>query len=118
MTDQRGASAGDYRAPLFLAWQLTNSCQGRCLHCCEESGPDRAWPKELSRDEALTLARNIVKLGIPYVVFGGGEPLGVPHFWEICEILHGGEVAVKIETDGRLLDDSAIARPKSARRRP
>ena len=30
-----------------------------------------------SRDEALDLARRIVESGIPYVAFGGGEPLGV-----------------------------------------
>ena len=74
---------GDYRAPLFLAWQLTNRCTSRCLHCCEESGPEKRWKDEMSREQALGLAREIVELGIPYVAFGGGEPLGVPHVWEV-----------------------------------
>jgi MoaA/NifB/PqqE/SkfB family radical SAM enzyme len=75
----RGRSVDEYRAPLFLAWQLTNRCNARCIACCEESGPDKAWADELAPHEALDLARRIAEAGIPYVAFGGGEPLGVPH---------------------------------------
>jgi len=52
---------------------------------------------ELRRDEALDLARRV---GEFYAAFGGGEPLGVPHCWELFEILAGHGVALKIETDG------------------
>ena len=45
----QGRSVDEYRAPLFLAWQLTNRCAFRCITCCEESGPDKAWRDELSR---------------------------------------------------------------------
>jgi len=105
-----GRSAGEYRAPLFVAWQLTNRCQARCLACCEESGPDRAWRDELSRPEALEVARAISAAGIPYVAFGGGEPLGVPHAWEIFEILSASGVALKLETDGVAIDEAAADR--------
>jgi len=95
-----GRSVDEYRAPLFIAWQLTNRCEARCIACCEESGPDAQWRDEFSREEALGLAREIVQSGTPYVAFGGGEPLSVPHCWEIFEILRLGEVALKIETNG------------------
>jgi len=102
----RGASVDDYQAPLFIAWQLTNRCTARCLHCCEESGPDNAWPDELTEKEALKLARDIADRGIPYAAFGGGEPLGVPHVWEVFRILASGGVELKIETDGLRIDDA------------
>ncbi|HEY7239948.1 MAG TPA: radical SAM protein [Burkholderiales bacterium] len=105
-----GRAVEEYRAPLFLAWQLTNRCGARCIACCEESGPDRAWRDELSRDEALELARRIVDDGIPYVAFGGGEPLGAPHCWEIFERLAAGGVALKIETDGSRIDERGAER--------
>ena len=99
-----GRTVDDYAAPLFLAWQLTNRCSGRCLACCEESGPDKAWRDELSRDEALDLAGAICAAGIQYVAFGGGEPLGVAHSWERFERLAAGGVALKLETDGSRID--------------
>jgi MoaA/NifB/PqqE/SkfB family radical SAM enzyme len=101
---------GDYGAPLFLAWQLTNRCTGRCLHCCEESGPDKAWADEMDRGQCLSLARQIVENGIAYVAFGGGEPMGSPYVWEVFETLAKGGVEIKIETNGLDLDDSAVKR--------
>lgn len=101
----KGSSVFDYNAPLFLAWQLTNRCTGRCLHCCEESGPDKAWPDELSEKRALRLAEEIVELGIPYVAFGGGEPLGVPFSWKIFQILTKGGTELKLETNGLDIDE-------------
>jgi len=105
VSNQRGASVGDYRAPLFLAWQLTNRCRANCLTCCEESGPDNAWPDELAEDEALSFACRIVEAGIQYAAFGGGEPLAVPHFWKIARILSSSGVELKLETNGLPIDD-------------
>lgn len=105
-----GRAVDEYRAPLFFAWQLTNRCGARCIACCEESGPDKAWRDELNRAEALDLARRIVDFGIPYVAFGGGEPLGAPHCWELFELLSAGGIALKIETDGTRIDDAAADR--------
>ena len=53
----RGRTVDDYDAPLFIAWQLTNRCSARCIACCEESGPDKAWGDELTRAEAVDMAR-------------------------------------------------------------
>ena len=104
------ASIEDFSAPLFVAWQLTNRCSGRCFACCEESGPDKSWPDELGREEAIGVARQIAETGIPYVAFGGGEPMRVPYVWEIFQTLSDGGVAIKIETDGGELDDAAVER--------
>jgi MoaA/NifB/PqqE/SkfB family radical SAM enzyme len=106
----QGRSVDEYRAPLFVAWQLTNRCSARCIACCEESGPDKAWGDELRRDEALELARRIAESGVPYVAFGGGEPLGVAHCWDLFEILAAAGIALKIETDGSRIDAAAADR--------
>ena len=106
----QGRSVDEYRAPLFIAWQLTNRCSARCITCCEESGPDEAWGDELRREEALALAQRIVDLGVPYVAFGGGEPLSVPFCWDLFERLTEGGVSIKLETDGSRIDDAAADR--------
>ncbi|MEO8673997.1 MAG: radical SAM protein [Casimicrobiaceae bacterium] len=105
-----GRAVDEYRAPLFFAWQLTNRCSARCIACCEESGPDKAWRDELARDEALDVARRIADEGIPYVAFGGGEPLGAPHCWDIFELLAGAGVSLKLETDGSRIDAAGADR--------
>ncbi|MBK5922133.1 hypothetical protein CCR80_13915 [Rhodothalassium salexigens] len=110
-----GATIEDFSAPLFIAWQLTNRCSGRCMACCEESGPDKGWPDELTRDEAVRVAQEIVDAGIPYVAFGGGEPMGIPHVWDIFETLNKGGAALKIETDGQYIDAEAVQRLKDLR---
>jgi MoaA/NifB/PqqE/SkfB family radical SAM enzyme len=106
----QGCSVEEYRAPLFVAWQLTNRCGAHCIACCEESGPDKAWSDELGREEALELAGRIVAFGVPYVAFGGGEPLGVPFCWELFELFAAAGVSVKLETDGSRIDDTAADR--------
>jgi MoaA/NifB/PqqE/SkfB family radical SAM enzyme len=106
----QGRSVDEYRAPLFIAWQLTNRCEARCITCCEESGPGNAWRDELTRDEALDLARRIADFGVVYVAFGGGEPLGVAHCWDLLELLAERRVCLKIETDGGRIDDAAADR--------
>ena len=106
----QGRSVEEYGAPLFLAWQLTNRCSARCIACCEESGPDKAWGDELTRVEAIVLAQRITQAGIPYVAFGGGEPLSVSHCWEIFDCLAAAGVSLKLETDGSRIDDAAADR--------
>jgi len=103
-------SVDEYRAPLFVAWQLTNRCRARCIACCEESGPDKAWGDELSRPEAVRIAGAIAEARVPYVAFGGGEPLGVAHAWELFEVLTKAGVALKLETDGSAIDASGADR--------
>lgn len=95
---------------MFIAWQLTNECSGRCLGCCEQSGPGKAWRDELSREAALELADRIIAARVPYVAFGGGEPLGVPHCWTLLEHLSAAGIAIKLETDGMRIDEAAADR--------
>ncbi len=105
-----GAQIDEYRAPLVVAWQLTNRCTAACLACCEESGPDRGWSDELTRIEALNLTQQIIEAQVPYVAFGGGEPLGVPHCWDIFERLAAAGIGIKLETDARHIDAGAAQR--------
>ena len=105
-----GTRIDEYRAPLLVAWQLTNRCTAACVTCCEDSGPDRAWPDELSRTEAADVAQRIIDAGIPYVAFGGGEPLGVSHCWELLERFAAAGIGLKLETDARHIDAGAADR--------
>ena len=99
-----------FGAPLFVSWQLTRDCDLACVHCCTDSAPGKRLPDELDADEAMRLADDIARSGVPYVMLCGGEPLVVPHFFAVAEALGRAGVKLKIETNGQQFDASVAAR--------
>jgi MoaA/NifB/PqqE/SkfB family radical SAM enzyme len=97
-------------APLLVSWQITRDCDLCCLHCCTESAPGKRLPDELDADEAMRVADEIIRLGVPYVMLCGGEPLVVPHFLALAEKLGRAGVNLKIESNGQRLDDAVAQR--------
>jgi MoaA/NifB/PqqE/SkfB family radical SAM enzyme len=98
------------RAPLFVSWQLTRDCDLACLHCCTDSAPGKRLPDELSAEEAMRVAGEIVRNEVPYVMLCGGEPLVVPHFFALAEKLGGAGVRLKVETNGQKFDAAVASR--------
>ena len=97
-----------FAAPTMVTWQLTRDCNLACLHCCTDSAPGKALPRELTRERALSLCREIVAAGVPYAMIVGGEPTLVPHFDAVCRTLSDGGVLLKIETNGMAFDAAAL----------
>ncbi len=97
-------------APSFVAWQMTRDCNLACLHCCTDSAPHKPFPNELNREEALSIASQIIQAQVPYVLLAGGEPLIVPHFFEIAEALGRGGVYLKVETNGQIFGENEAER--------
>jgi MoaA/NifB/PqqE/SkfB family radical SAM enzyme len=98
------------KAPLFVSWQLTQECDLCCVHCCTDSAPGKRLAGELDAGEALTLAGELIRSDVPYVMLCGGEPLIVPHFFALAEILGRAGVQLKIETNGQRFDAAAAER--------
>ncbi len=110
LPESLGASAADLSAPLYAAWQLTNECGLSCRHCIEGSGPGRAMPGELSRDEAFRIIDQLLAAEVPYVAFSGGEPLLHPHFFELLGRFRGSGTGLKVETNGQNFDAGTCER--------
>ena len=98
------------RAPLFVSWQLTRDCDLCCLHCCTDSAPGKRLHDELHATEAMEVVAEITRNEVPYVKLCGGEPLVVPHFFEIAEALGKAGVQLKIETNGQRFDAGIAGR--------
>ena len=93
------------RAPLFVSWQLTRDCDLSCLHCCTDSAPGKRLPRRAGRaTRRMRVAAEIVRNDVPYVMLCGGEPLVVPHFFQLAEALGAAGVQLKIETNGQRFD--------------
>ncbi|MBI4801710.1 MAG: radical SAM protein [Elusimicrobia bacterium] len=103
-----GESFDDFKAPLFLAWQINSVCNLGCLHCCEEAG--HHIPGEMTRDQIFNFLHQVREMGIPYVAISGGEPLLHPDFFEVAEFIQEAGISLKVETNGEFIDDRTVER--------
>lgn len=108
-------TSGTLSAPLYVAWQITNECNLACLHCIEESGPGKAFPDELSKEQTFDVLRQLVEHDVPYLSFSGGEPMVHPHFFEMVEYVCSRGAQLKVETNGHYLNAENCARLKALR---
>ncbi|MCC6044996.1 MAG: radical SAM protein [Desulfurococcaceae archaeon] len=88
---------------------MTSKCNLYCLHYYISADP-RGWSEELSRDEVLAVASDIVELGLPLVTITGGEPLLREDFWDLAGRLIGGGVRVAVSTNGTLISEDTAVR--------
>jgi MoaA/NifB/PqqE/SkfB family radical SAM enzyme len=113
VTTPATTTSGALSAPLYVAWQTTNECNLACLHCIEESGPGKAFPDELSKEQTFDVLRQIVEHDVPYLSFSGGEPMVHPFFFEMVEYVCSRGSQLKVETNGHYLGAENCARLKS-----
>ena len=101
------AFSGMYRPVVF--WNLTDRCNLNCIHCYNRSGPGCQAEGELSTDEALDLIDDLAGMGIPLVLFTGGEPLMREDIWELARHAREKGIKMAISTNGTLIT-TGIAR--------
>jgi MoaA/NifB/PqqE/SkfB family radical SAM enzyme len=112
-TSPATTTSGTLKAPLYVAWQLTNECNLACLHCIEESGPGKRFPDELDRAQVFEVLRQLADNEVPYLSFSGGEPMLHPNFFEMVEYVCARGAELKIETNAHYLTAEACARLKA-----
>ncbi len=91
------------------------SCNLRCAHCFNGSGPENREMPALSREDVRTLLDEAEAAGVRDIVFTGGEPFLHPEMAEIAgDTL--GRFPATILTNGTLLTDRIIERLANAAR--
>jgi len=95
------AFSQDYRPVIF--WNLTDRCNLACTHCYSRSGPDCGTEEELTTAEALALIDGLAGMGVPLILFSGGEPLLREDIWELAR--HAGDRGIRtaLSTNGTLI---------------
>jgi len=90
-------------------WNITNRCNLGCQHCYSRSDPHPRTEEELATDEATGLIDDLAGMGVPLILFTGGEPLMRNDVWTLAT--HAGERGIKtaLSTNGTLIT-SEIAR--------
>lgn len=91
--------------PHHVAFDITNRCNLRCLHCYNSSGENCVMKDEMGDGEVLDFVRSVA-VKRPYsFCFCGGEPLlRASLVMGALEELRTGKVNVGLVTNGMLLD--------------
>ncbi len=88
-------------------WSITGNCNYRCKHCYM-SAPDAKYG-ELSHEQVMDMAQQIIDCGIREVSLTGGEPLVRDDFFEIVDkLLAGGVRITTIYSNGMLVTDELL----------
>jgi radical SAM protein with 4Fe4S-binding SPASM domain len=80
--------------PIYVDWVITSRCNLNCRHCVGmEEG-------ELTHDEAIKIANEIIRLSPQWVILEGGEPLMRPDLYELGRMFRRAGVDVFVITNG------------------
>ncbi|MBV8424503.1 MAG: radical SAM protein [Candidatus Eremiobacteraeota bacterium] len=90
------------RKPVVV-WNVTRTCNLRCLHCYSDSEA-RAYDGELDQVQGRALLADLADFGVPAVLFSGGEPLARPDFFELAAYARQLGLKVTLSTNGTLID--------------
>lgn len=94
-------------------WELTLGCTLHCLHCGSSAG--KARPNELSVDECLSVADELVALGCKDLTLIGGEVFRFRGWDRLSAYLTGNGIAVNIVTNGYRIGEAEIEQIKRAK---
>lgn len=104
------ASTARERKPVVV-WTMSRSCNLHCVHCYADSD-DRAYPGELTVEEARRMLEDLAQFGIPALLLSGGEPLKHPRFFELAGYARSLGLRLTVSTNGTLIDREAAQRIK------
>ena len=91
--------------PLSLTFQLTRSCNLKCVYCSEPPGI-ASLKFEIMKEMIDKLA------GMRRIIFSGGEPMQYKYFWEILEYSQGKFEKIVLSSNSCLIGRNEAARLK------
>lgn len=99
--------------PKWIAWETTQRCNLRCVHCRCSSDMD-ASEGDFTTEEGKKLIDDIVEFCSPVLVLSGGEPLLRKDIFEIARYGTGKGLRMCMATNGTLIDDAVCGKIKSS----
>ncbi|MEM0479553.1 MAG: radical SAM protein [Pyrobaculum sp.] len=102
-----------FSAPIrpIVSWNITKRCNLKCLHCYIDAG--EAEGGELTTEEALDVVEQMAEVGVPLILFTGGEPLARPDFFKIAERARDRGIKLVLSTNGTLITPEVAKRLKN-----
>jgi len=92
----------DQRRPVVF-WNITNRCNLSCEHCYSQSDPHCQTKGELTTTEALSFIDDLAAMGVPLILFTGGEPLIREDIWDLADHAAFRGIKTALSTNGTLI---------------
>ena len=93
--------------PVYVVWEITLTCNLKCLHCGSRAGRPR--PDELSTKECLEVVEQLARLGTREVTLIGGEAYLRRDWTDIIRAIRAHGMYCAIQTGALNLTDRRIA---------
>lgn len=89
-----------FKAPLYVAWEITHRCNANCIHCYSNSSIHVNSDSDLSTKESIAVIDQLADAGVLVLAFSGGEPLLRPDWRELVGHAIARGLSVNIGTNG------------------
>ncbi len=85
-----------------IVWNMTRQCNLRCVHCYAHAKAAHQ-ENELSTDEGKVMLDDLARMGVPVILFSGGEPLMRKDLPELASYAVSRGMRAVISTNGTLI---------------
>ncbi|MDA8403415.1 MAG: 12,18-didecarboxysiroheme deacetylase [Desulfobacteraceae bacterium] len=85
-----------------VVWNITRQCNLKCIHCYAQAKAS-LQENELTSAEGMRLIDDLADMGVPVLLFSGGEPLMRPDMPELAEYAVQKGMRAVISTNGTLI---------------
>ncbi|MBF0363002.1 MAG: radical SAM protein [Oligoflexia bacterium] len=96
--------------PFWILWEITPKCNLRCIYCLpKHKGTEQEILEnkhELTTNELLNIASQIVDAQVFDVTITGGEALLSPSLWPVLEFLNKNGVQCNLLSNGTIINDN------------
>jgi len=98
-------------APYKADLALTYGCNNACGHCYNEK--DRGRTRSLTLDEWKQVLDKLCAIGVPHIIFTGGEPTLHPHLVELVGYARDLGLVTGVNSNGRRFANKEFTRAMS-----
>ena len=96
-----------FNTPFIGQWEITRACNHGCIFCYNNSG--KKLSNELTHDQKINVANQIVDVKIFRMCISGGEPILDPSFWDIANIFKNGKILCNTITNGWYVTEENVS---------
>jgi len=87
----------------IMIWNFTNRCNLFCHHCYSKADPNNK--DTLTFEQICNTIPSMIKAGVKFVIFSGGEPLIRKDIFDIAQVMKEAGIITYLSTNGMYINE-------------